>query len=291
MARITDRAYWAKQMGCMSLSVERGTQRAMHMVRRALQSKNGRGQTDLWDSEDLSHKFESGITLRVRSLSDWWVYNEVFVDGDYDPAIELFVGRTDSSVRPVILDLGANVGFFAARVIDRLLMDVPVARADLLLVEGSPSVFRELQARITDLKSETISITSVNALVGRREGAGTISEVDFGARNTMLPEHNAGITPISAMTHHRVHFVDLATLVGPTDRIDLLKCDIEGSEQTFLETYRSDLLERVDVAVFEFHHALCDVQACLRILSESGLRTVSSKDQDDATSLVVLVRG
>lgn len=239
---------------------------------------------------DLSHTLESGVVVKVKSDSDWWVFNEVFVDGDYDEAIELAVSHSPESVSPFVLDLGSNVGFFAARFVDKFLGLRPGAAAELLLVEGSPGVYDDLSGRVEQLRVPGITIEAVNGLIGDREGSGTISEVAFGARNTVHPEHNAGIEPVSEMAHHRVSFVDLAASVGNSKRISLLKCDIEGSEETFLETYRTDLLPITEVAVFELHRTLCDTRRCLSILDEAGLKVVSSVDQQDDTALVVLER-
>jgi FkbM family methyltransferase len=243
---------------------------------------------DPWSSVDLAHTFESGITVRVKSLSDWWVFNEVFVDRDYDPAIDLLLERIEAGTAPLILDLGANVGFFCARVIDRL--SGSGVAGHLVIVEGSPAVYRDLESRLEHMHSDLVTVTPVNGLIGAREGFGTISEVDFGARNTVHPEHNSGIKPISEMAHHKVPFVDLTGVIGPQQRISLLKCDIEGSEESFLENYAADLLSRSDVAVFELHRTLCDVSRCLAILEEAGLRVVTSIDQADDTSLTLLVR-
>jgi FkbM family methyltransferase len=196
--------------------------------------------------------------------------------------------RTPPASRPLIVDLGANVGLFTARVIDRLVSDGNGNGADLVLVEGSPTMYRELESRLPELAAESTAISSINGLVGNRAGAATIAEIDFGARNTLFPENNLGLRPISEMAHHDVPFVDLTTIIEPGRRIGLLKCDIEGSEQLFLETYGSDLLGRTDVAVFEFHHRLCDVPKCLSILTESGLEVISSVRQPDETSLVLL---
>jgi FkbM family methyltransferase len=262
------------------------------MIRGTLRHLTGRDDpsapADPWSSVDLSHTFGSGVTVRVKNLSDWWVFNEVFVDLDYDPAIDFLVDRTEVGVEPLILDLGANVGFFAARVIDRLFASE--IEASLVMVEGSPAVYEDLESRLDSMRSQSVTLTTVNGLIGERSGHATISEVDFGARNTLHPEHNAGIKPVSDMTRHEVPFVDLAGVIAESKRISLLKCDIEGSEQSFLENYAVDLLPRTDLAVFELHRTLCDVPKCLQILSEAGLRVVSSIDQQDDTSLTLLVR-
>jgi FkbM family methyltransferase len=257
-------------------------------LRKLLRPGDGHQVPSPWAAIDLSHTFTSGVSVAVRSLSDWYVFNEVFADGSYDPAIDLFT-RTASGDRPVVVDLGANVGFFAARVVDRLRAHGSRQTADLLLVEGSPTVFGDLETRLPGIAIGDFAVSAINALVGPREGSGTISEVEFGARNTMLPGNNTGISSISEMSHHKVAFVDLNDLVGPR-RISLLKCDIEGSEQSFVETYSTDLLLRTDVAVFEFHQRLCDVPLCVEILSRCGLDVISTVEQEDETSLALLAR-
>ena len=72
-----------------------------------------------------------------------------------------------------------------------------------------------------------------------------------------------------------VPFVDLDTLLPPGERIALLKCDIEGAEEIFLENY-PQLFSRVDRAVFELHYDRCNVDRCVDLLDQAGLtrRTV-----------------
>jgi hypothetical protein len=78
----------------------------------------------------------------------------------------------------------------------------------------------------------------------------------------------------------RASYVDLSVLLGSTARIDLLKCDIEGAELLFLQNY-PDLLQKVDVAVFEFHRDMCDVDRCQALLVEYGFtRSHVSRERD-----------
>ena len=54
----------------------------------------------------------------------------------------------------------------------------------------------------------------------------------------------------------RVPYYNLDEALDATAGINLLKCDIEGSEREFLKTY-PHLLRRTQVAVFEFHDPMC----------------------------------
>jgi hypothetical protein len=66
-----------------------------------------------------------------------------------------------------------------------------------------------------------------------------------------------------------VPFIDLNPFFAAVPRIDLLKCDIEGSELLFVENY-PDLLRKVEIAVFELHSNLCDTRRVQELLTEYG---------------------
>ena len=68
--------------------------------------------------------------------------------------------------------------------------------------------------------------------------------------------------------------LDIEALTAHMPRIDLLKCDIEGSEEVFVTTY-AGFFKRVQAAVFELHPTICDVPACRKVLAEAGLTEVT----------------
>src|SRR5271157_5421497 len=69
---------------------------------------------------DLDHILQSGLSVKVASKGEWWIYNDIFGDGEYDVPIHTAL-KSRSPVRTfVVLDRGANVGYFALRVLDLL---------------------------------------------------------------------------------------------------------------------------------------------------------------------------
>ena len=71
-----------------------------------------------WNAVGLTSHTASGMTLRITNPSDWFVFNEIFVKGEYDTAIGIALEHAGERMR--VLDLGANVGFFSLRVLDQL---------------------------------------------------------------------------------------------------------------------------------------------------------------------------
>ena len=203
----------------------------------------------------------SGLSIKIENHSDWIIYNEIFVKGVYDPAIRKLMEV--SAGRPVnIVDLGANVGFFALRIAYLMAQQQDSRDFKMTLVEGSPLVYKDLVARIDNEPLLKEKVTTVFGLVGRRKGSAKIFEsASFGAGNSLFATRiPAGV---------EVPFVDLAPLYNGGIPIDLLKCDIEGSELSFLENY-GDMLGNVRAAVFEFHPDVCDVAKCHELLHAAG---------------------
>lgn len=210
---------------------------------------------------DFAWTLRSGLNVRVASKSDWVIYNDIFVDGEYDPAIRAALEAAPAGRGLNVLDIGANVGFFTLRLIDLMRQGGHGLPPRVTLVEGSPSVVKELSARLLEENQLSESVRIEHGLVGERAGSATIAEHDFHAMNSIfLNRGDAGV---------KVDFVDLEKLLGDGEAIDLLKCDIEGAELTFLENY-PDLLKRVRAAVFELHHERCDTEKCVRILRDAG---------------------
>lgn len=228
----------------------------------------------------LEHVLHSGLTIQIASKGEWWAYNEIFVNGDYDIPIEAaLVDRSAPSF--VVLDLGANVGFFTFRVVDlirrhRLENILP----EVTMVEGSPETFRVLEERVQSQQLPAGSFRTIHGLIGRRTGNALIRESALNVKSTILDvPQGRGV---------EVAFVDLNSVMAEKTEIDLLKCDIEGSELVFIENY-SDLIRRAKHAVFELHHGQCDTKKCVSILESLGFRA-EVLESCESTSLVHFIR-
>ena len=206
---------------------------------------------------DYTWKLKSGLQVKVASEPDWVIYNDIFVDGEYDLPIHAALKSAPVDRGLNVLDIGANVGFFTLRFIDLIRQgENRTLPFRVTLVEGSPTVVKSLISRLLEDNHLSENIRIVHGLVGERAGAGRIAEYDFHAMNTIISDKKAdGV---------EVNFVDLDELFGIDEVFDLLKCDIEGAELLFIENY-VDLLRRVRAAVFELHHNMCDTEKCRRI--------------------------
>lgn len=219
-------------------------------------------RSQISEKEDFSWTVKSGLKIQVASKSDWVIYNDIFVDGEYDFTIKEALGLAVMDRNLTVLDLGANVGFFTLRFLDLLRQsDKKELGCRITLVEGSPAVASELRRRLLSDNGLTEKVEIVHGLVGKRTGTARISERDFHAMNSIYFDQNADTVSVD--------FVNLDTLFPSDAAIDLLKCDIEGAEQHFIENY-PELLQRTRIAVFELHHDKCDTDRCMSILRDLG---------------------
>jgi FkbM family methyltransferase len=238
-----------------------------------------------WHRLALSCRLCSGVKIEVANRAEWTIYNDIFVEQEYDKAIRHLLSRLPGCSgghppeRPLqVLDLGANVGLFSLRLLHLLHLqraeasrhEVNAAHAvNAFLVEGNPRTYRVLRRR---MKGQPKHLTQgsqfrmVHGLVGERHGTALIQDSAFHVMNRVMNvQSGGGAGGVS------IPFIDLESPMhlGRFGPIDLLKCDIEGSELALVQNY-PDLLKRVRCAVFEFHSA-CAVRQCVALLEQCGL--------------------
>jgi FkbM family methyltransferase len=251
-------------------------------VNKALEKFNrvarGRFGGKLWSILSPEWRLPSGVEVKVASWAEWVTYNDIFVDGEYDVPIRHAISHADSNA--IILDVGANVGYFALRLSDLWMRERPDESFRLIGIEGSPHVFPTLQRRIR----QALLVGKAHyhfGLAGKRSGEARISSSEFHVTNSIVTGDGAHGASVP--------FIDVSTVVPADTRIALLKCDIEGAEQMFIENY-PDLLRRTDSAVFEFQHDICDAERCIALLKEAGLSHAKQLRECGSTTVDFFVR-
>jgi FkbM family methyltransferase len=234
-----------------------------------------------WRQLALEWRTRSGILLSIKNVADWDTYNEVFVEGEYDFGIDRALAAPPVGRPLTVLDLGANVGFFCLRFADRAARRSQPPEFTAVLVEGSPLNFAELRERIAANPPMAERTRLIHGLAGARSGIAVMVEAEYHALNSIVAHRDTPGT--------EVPFVDLELALAGVDEVDLLKCDIQGAEESFIETYQP-LLEKVRVAVFELHHELCDTTRCRALLQAAGLVHRQTLSEDPSVSVVCVWR-
>jgi FkbM family methyltransferase len=228
----------------------------MRLARRCIPASYRRQlREELFRWLDLRWDLTSGLKTRICNYGDWLVYNEIFVRGEYDRALELALDSPADRSPIHIVDIGANVGFFTLRAAERLQRSMETRDFTVTAVEANPRCAREFRQRIFIDNGLSDRVTLVHGLIGERTGTATLYEDSLFQRGSYR-----GV---------KVAYIDLSSLLSSLSGIHLLKCDIEGAEQRLLETY-PDVFRKVKVAIFELHANLCDADRCRELLTEYG---------------------
>jgi FkbM family methyltransferase len=176
----------------------------------------------------------SPVTLR-RTNSDFFVVRDVFENDDYGT-----VRRMNLPADARIVDLGANIG------ITSLYFASLYPRCRILAVEPDAANAELAERNCRDLIAPG-RMTMVRAFAGASDGVAGIDRSDqsWGFKKTTNAAADAG---------DAIPCLSMATLLDrhPMQRIDLLKCDIEGSEAELFADCAS-WVGRVANLVIEVH--------------------------------------
>ena len=201
-----------------------------------------------WSRLGLSWRMKSGITVEIKNRPDFWIFCDIWVNREYDDAINLALDRMPDDRPLTVIDLGANVGMFAQRLFDLAFeRGLSADRISLLMVEASRSCCNEIERRLSTQPISRASYRLVCGAVGERSGS------------TFLDESGESIANSIGSTGTPVEYVDLTKHVG--GEIDLLKIDIEGSEEQLLASY-PDVIARVRTLIIEIHSNRCNAARC-----------------------------
>jgi FkbM family methyltransferase len=218
-----------------------------------------------------------GLTYKVESVPSLVVANEAFSTDDYAKPI--------SQIRPkTFVDLGSNVGYFPV-----LVAEIMKSRAIKgICVEPNPQLHPSIDFHLS--KNELSDVHLIKGLV-LNGASGT--EADFFVNPSHIASSVTGIfNPLVAVGGEvrkiRVPVVDIArewhNLFG-SQRIEILKVDIEGAEVEFLKSHTS-FLELVDAILIEWHvwiTTLDEVSGVLKSASFS-LEKVCHQDEHVGTA-------
>ena len=214
-----------------------------------------------WGLLDLDCELRSGLRVQIRNRSDWVIYNEIFVNGEYDVPIAYALDKHEANQPLVVIDLGGNVGYFAFWCANECFVRGIGEDLSLFVVEGAPLMLQELKRRVHAEPLLHDKIHLLGGLVGRKEGEAYITGSHHHYSNIATTESQPGSS--------RAEFINLDKELAEFTTIDLLKCDIEGSEFDFIDNYEG-LLRKTRAAVFEFHNYVRNPDEARNKLSRYG---------------------
>jgi FkbM family methyltransferase len=224
----------------------------------------------------------SGVVYRIRNLEGFLLADEIFKRGIYDSAIQRREVNT-------FIDLGCNVGLFECRLAHM------TRRTDLegLAVDANKETLDEASWHISQN-----GLKNVKTILGM---AGAVSS-ESGTADFYVYPSDMGSSQFPVLAPETESKGDWRKVRVPTlnverlwrehfgvKRVDLMKIDIEGSEESFVKQ-ETNFLENVDRVVLELHEWLVDRDAVDRSMASAGFAPPELLVQEDQTQILYYER-
>lgn len=201
---------------------------------------------------------------------DAMALREVFCDAEYAFATP----QLEGTPQPVVLDIGAHIGCFGIW----LAAHFPLIRT--LSVEADPDTFAVLERNVEALRARGLAWEAVHAAAWLEGGEALRFTCSGPSMSHRISEH--GEISVPSITLREL----MSRLVGDNGNVDLMKVDIEGSEEAFLCAEPS-LLNRVRCLVVELHPHLCDAPRIRRMLSSTYSRIEEMQSRTSSKPLLL----
>jgi len=227
----------------------------------------------------LSPTFKhDGIVYRIKSPESFLIAREIFKQGTYD----LLLNQTKIHT---VIDLGCNTGFFTCLLSGRY----GGKNIKGVLVDADADVLKEcewhLQANHID------NCKTICAIIGATNSQTSdffISEFNISSSTRPFDENYPfPLRTIKKVKRPVVTLKKLITTIFASERVNILKIDIEGSE---MELLAQDLscLNQVDWIVLEWHKWVISLEEVINGLSKYNFTLIDILKEDSICGLVLL---
>ncbi len=205
-----------------------------------------------WRRQPYHLRTQGGARCELRpGTSDWWIFLEIFVFGYYQRA------KDDIRRSKVIVDIGANVGFFA---VYAAAMNPEV---EIHAFEPFPKNVAQLEKNLRLNSSRHIHVHP--EAVADKTGVATLYFTpgdDSGCSLNNVKGQSCSVNVIDVN--------DLFQSCG-IEKCDLMKMDCEGSELAILTALSPALLAKIGAVILEYHMP-GELDALSGILSRAGFK-------------------
>ena len=218
------------------------------------------------------NNFDNKFLLRLRT-SDIPVFNQVVIEEEYLPIIDIVKKKYDENQIKIIVDAGANIGLTS------IFFNSYFNQAKIIAIEPEESNFKQLAKNIKTNKIENRVIAINKALwVNSTDKLSISNEFRDGqnwAKSVKISDSkNKIIKPITIK--------ELLDNYAKNQTIDILKIDIEGAEAVLFNSldFINVLVHSVRFLCFEIHEEFMKKELFYKILSENNFDFI---DIDETT--------
>lgn len=220
-------------------------------------------------------KKAAGFTFRLRNNFKISVPNQIIPEFKESFFEEVYFKRLPKKLfainKPVVIDIGANVGFFS------LLAWYKLPTAKIIAYEPIARNFKLLQ-------KNTEGISPSQLLANHAAVSDVVGEIILRFNDQAITTSASLLANSTGSTEERVPSTTLASLfeVNSLQKVDLLKMDCEGAEYSIVYNSPAELFERINCIAMETHPGLAaheNTQSMVAYLQKLGY-TVKQQGKD-----------
>ncbi len=180
----------------------------------------------------ITLRFKDGKQIKVYDFMSFYIYSEIFIDKCYD--INL------NSQSPIIVDVGANTGYFALRM-KQLYPD-----AKIICFEPYPPCIDQLNETIKINKLKNIEIKKMAVSDKAEKSKLYIHPTNIGGHSIFSENVSDNYVDIESIT-----LSEVLEMIDTNSKCNLLKLDCEGAEYPIIKSLTSKQMENFEHVIYE----------------------------------------
>lgn len=180
----------------------------------------------------ITLKFKDGKRIKVYDFMSFYIYSEIFIDKCYD--IKL------NSEKPIIVDVGANTGYFALR------MKQLYPEAIIICFEPYPPCIQQLTETIKINKLKNVEIKKLAVSNKAERSKLYIHPTNIGGHSIFSENVSENFIEIESIT-----LSEVLTLIYPRKVCNLLKLDCEGAEYPIIKSMTMEHQKNFEHIIYE----------------------------------------
>ncbi len=212
----------------------------------------------------------NGIRIKFR-VTDANIIEEIFVNKEYD-FLKEFIRSVDA---PIVLDLGAHIGAFSIWALNKN------RSAKVISIEADPDTFNIL---FENILSSSIAMPEVIWEAHNLLAWSSNDQLVKFSQNGPSMSHRADASGnILVKTIDFPHVLNISSLIN--NKVDILKIDIEGSEEEFI-CNNPDVLSKVKCLIIELHPYLCNTGRIIKVVNQYFKNVIEIKGRASSKPLL-----
>lgn len=213
----------------------------------------------VFDNKTYKLKFKDGMLIKVYDFMSFYIYSEIFIDKCYDVELDL--------KSPIIVDVGANTGYFALR------MKQLYPESKIICFEPYPPCVSQLKETISINGLENVEIKELAVSDIAEKSKLYIHPTNIAGHSIFSENVSENFVEIKSITLREV-----VKLIKHHKFCNLLKLDCEGAEYPIVKSINFELNKYFPKIIYEPTYDSYNIEELNKSLVQKGYKVVPKQN-------------